>query len=87
MNQKLLLTLTAVASFTAGAAIEHLIFTKKNKMGVLRIDTSDPETDSYSFEITGGLDQLPKKKQIVLKVEVGPIIERDKISSYSEKEE
>ena len=36
--------------------------------GILRVDTLNPNTDVYSLEIDN-LDDLTKKKQVILKVE------------------
>lgn len=50
----------------------------KKKDGALVIDTSDPEKDLYQLKIDVPLESLPKKKLIVLKIEV--VRESDDIS-------
>lgn len=50
----------------------------KKKDGALVIDTSDPEKDLYQLKIDVPLESLPKKKSIVLKIEV--VRESDDIS-------
>lgn len=52
-----------------GTLIGRFIFTHHTAAGTLKIDHSDPEKDKYLFVIDGDLDQLSKKKKIVLKVD------------------
>ena len=54
-----------------GTLMGRFIFTHRTASGTLKIDHSDPEKDKYLFVIDGELDQLSKKKNIVLKVDNG----------------
>ena len=47
--------------------IKDIIFYIINKVGTLKIDHSDPEKDIYRINVNN-LDDLSKKKQVVLKV-------------------
>ena len=44
--------------------------------GTLRIDHSNPDKDTYRFEVND-LDKLGKKKRIVLKVDNSAILSQD----------
>ena len=52
-----------------GTLMGRFIFTRWTASGTLKIDHSDPDKDRYLFVIDGELDQLSKKKKIVLKVD------------------
>lgn len=52
-----------------GSLVVSLVFTWRTASGTLKIDHSNPEKDQYLFVIDGELDQLSKKKKIVLKVD------------------
>ena len=54
--------------FLVGMLFNELIRHLQKAYGVLRIDHTDPEKDTYRFEIDN-LDELSKKKFIVLKVD------------------
>lgn len=54
--------------FIAGVLTTNIVSRLKPKAGTLRIDHSNPEKDVYRFEIDD-LDNLSKKKHIVLKVD------------------
>ena len=57
-------------SFVVGALVGVIVgyFLGRSKTsGILMIDTSDPEKDSYLFEVTCPLDDLPRKKKVVFK--------------------
>lgn len=45
-----------------------IMYTRKPS-GTLRIDHSNPEKDIYRMEFEGDLDELNKKKRIILKVD------------------
>lgn len=61
-----MLELCIVISFLFGLFI-GFIFPHKSS-GILRIDHSNPEKDTYRFEIDN-LDILNKKKKIILRVD------------------
>lgn len=52
-----------------GTFMGGFIFIRRTSSGTLKIDHSDPEKDKYLFVIDGELDQLSKKKRVVLKVD------------------
>ena len=54
--------------FLCGIIVNELLQYLKKCYGVLRIDQTDPEKDMYRFEIDN-LDDLSKKRYIVLKIE------------------
>lgn len=56
--------------FLLGACTSLIIFKLlfSRPVGVLKIDSSNPEKDLYRFEIDN-LDKLSEKKQIVLRIE------------------
>lgn len=60
-------TITAIATFMGAI----LMVSSKNYYGdgTLVVDTTDPETDSYSLNLTTALETLPQKDKITLKVE------------------
>lgn len=45
----------------------HRIFRKKN--GTLHIDQRDPKTDRYNLEFETDLDEIPKRKFVIFKVQ------------------
>lgn len=49
-------------------AANFILSIGRSTSGVLRIDHSNPEKDSYRFEISD-LDSLSRKKKIVLKID------------------
>ena len=55
----------ALVGLVSGIVIFAIL---NNKSGTLRIDHSNPEKDVYRFDIDD-LDELSKKKRIVLKVD------------------
>lgn len=55
-----------IVGLIVGVAIKKL----HHYSGVLKIDTSDPETDMYSIEITDPLDDIPKMKTVTFKIDV-----------------
>lgn len=57
-----------IVGFILAAVIDYVIGRFDKASGVLRIDHSDPEKDTYRFEITD-LGSLDKKKKIVLKID------------------
>ena len=53
--------------FVLGAAIANVLRLVRTSFGELKIDCSDPDKDLYSIEV-GDLDELAKKKRVILKV-------------------
>lgn len=51
-----------------GSIAVCFLYFKRTESGTLRIDQSDPEKDVYRLDIKN-LDDLSKKKRIVLKVD------------------
>lgn len=51
-----------------GAIVSSIYFYYKSTTGTLRIDHSNPEKDTYRFEIDG-IDNLSKKKKIIVKID------------------
>lgn len=51
-----------------GSIVVCFLYFKRTESGTLRIDQSDPEKDVYRLDIKN-LDDLSKKKRIVLKVD------------------
>lgn len=64
---KIALLIYAVG-FCVGMLVNELLLYLKKCSGVLRIDCSNPEKDSYRFEIDN-LDELHKKHFVILKVD------------------
>lgn len=58
----------ALIGFVVGIVVAIIIHGLKGKLGVLKIDHSNPEKDVYRLEI-GDLDKLNGKKHIVLKID------------------
>lgn len=58
--------IAGIAEGIVVAAIYHRVV--KTTSGTLRIDHSNPEKDVYRFE-TDNLDNLSKKKHVVLKID------------------
>lgn len=58
-----------ILGIVIGTLIGAVIFTWRPSAGTLKIDRSNPEKDQYLFVINGDLDQLSKRKKIVLKVD------------------
>lgn len=56
-----------IAVFVLGVAIGMVVISRFSD-GVIRIDHSDPEKDVYRLEINN-LDNLSRKKRVVLKVD------------------
>ena len=54
--------------FFAGILVNELLLYLKKCSGTLRIDCSNPEKDSYRFEIDN-LDELHNKHFVILKVD------------------
>lgn len=59
-------TITAVATFLGGL----LQVSNKNYQGdgTLNVDTSDPEKDTYSLDLTTALEDLPNKSKVTFTV-------------------
>ena len=55
------------AGVVLGAAITTVPRLVRTSFGELKIDCSDPDKDLYSIEV-GDLDELAKKKRVILKV-------------------
>jgi hypothetical protein len=51
-----------------GSLITIIVRERGTVMGVLLIDSSNPEKDVYRFDV-GNMDDLSKKKRVILKVE------------------
>ena len=66
MNNQTMI-ITAVVSFLAGVVVDRIVYNSLHTVGTLNIDKSDPEKDSYSFDVDD-LDKLSTKKVIILKV-------------------
>ena len=60
--------LSIVVGILIGVVITSIIKACTKNDGILRIDQTNPEKDTYRLEIND-LDILPRKKKIVLKVE------------------
>lgn len=69
MDYVLFISSSMVIGLIIGAIIATIIFVGKTAAGILKIDHSNPEKDQYLFVIDGELEQLSKKKKIVLKVD------------------
>ena len=67
MNLVLLFSLGFAAGMFANSLINFFIYLKK-KCGVLKIDRSNPEKDTYRFEIDK-LEDLNKRNFIILRIE------------------
>lgn len=52
-----------------GSVITNFIIYLRTENGILKIDHSNPEKDSYLFEINDSLDKLESKKILVLKID------------------
>lgn len=52
----------------AGIIITCIVYKLRVTHGTLRIDHSDSAKDVYRFDV-GNLDELPRKKHIVLKID------------------
>lgn len=65
-----------IGGFFLGLLIESVIIRIKKKDGTLRIDTTNPEKDIYRLEIDN-LDVIPKKKQLVLRVDSNSFLTQD----------
>ena len=63
MTYIVLLIVIFLFGFTFG-----FVFASAKHEGTLNIDSSDPEKDIYSFELDVPLDELNKKRKVVLKV-------------------
>lgn len=58
--------LTAFLGITLGISTNS--YKKDGMDGILKIDTSKPEVDSYSFEVNIPIDEIPERKEIYMKV-------------------
>lgn len=63
-----IILLAAVIAFCLGILVDELFYKTKKAHGVLRIDYSDPNKDTYRIELNS-LDGLELKRFIILKVE------------------
>lgn len=52
-----------------GAVITNLIVYLRTANGTLKIDHSNPERDSYLFEVNDSLNNLSSKKRLILKID------------------
>lgn len=58
-----------VLGTVVGSLISCIIFYTQSGHGTLKIDRTNPVKELYSLEL-GSLDDLPKKKRIVLKIKI-----------------
>lgn len=56
-----------VLGTVVGSLVSSIYFLAQTGYGTLKIDQTNPVKDLYSLEL-GNLDDLPKKKRIVLKI-------------------
>lgn len=56
-----------VLGTVVGSLVSSIYFLAQTGYGTLKIDQTNPVKDLYSLEL-GSLDDLPKKKRIVLKI-------------------
>ena len=64
-------SITAVDAFLGillGISTKSYWANTDNKAGILRIDTTDPETDKYGLEIHAPLSTLPNKSAVTFRV-------------------
>lgn len=61
--------MSSVIWFAAGITIGCLLHHLKRPQGTLKIDHSNPEKDSWLFDLGDNLDKIPNKKRIVLAVD------------------
>lgn len=59
---------TLILGFIFGMTITLIIVLSKTANGILKIDHSNPEKDVYRIEL-GDLDELSKKKTVILTVD------------------
>ena len=52
-----------------GSVITNLIIDLRTADGTLKIDHSNPEKDTYLFEVNDSLDKLGSKKRLVLQID------------------
>lgn len=52
-----------------GGFVSRLIYDRKTSYGALEINYSDPERDVYRIKLDVSLEELAKKKRVVLLVE------------------
>lgn len=64
--QEVVGTITAIDAFL-GTLLQISSATYSGD-GTLKIDTSDPEKDTYHLDVTTPLEMLPQKKVVLLKV-------------------
>ena len=46
-----------------------IYYNARNAFGTLKIDRTNPEKDVYRFNINGDLDELPRKKRIMMRID------------------
>lgn len=61
--------LFAVTAFLVGFAIGHFVRIRKYD-GTFKIDRTDELKDVYSMDFNIDLDDIPKKKSVLFKIEV-----------------
>lgn len=66
MNKFLLIGMAG--GLITGALLTCILYKTRSTAGTLKIDHSDPNKDSYLFEIDD-LDSLSRKKLVVLKID------------------
>ncbi len=61
-----------ICNFIFGVGFGYVLWSMiHGVIGKLKIDTSDPEVDRYLMEFDVPLEQIHKKKKVVLKVDLG----------------
>lgn len=69
MNVIIAYIICAAAGALVGAFFVHVF--KPKTIGYLRVDRSDPDERPYLFlELTEGLDQVLRQKEVVMKVKI-----------------
>ena len=58
-----------VIGLLIGICATVLVYSMRKPSGILKIDRSNPERDKYLFVINEELEDLPKKKKIVLDID------------------
>ncbi len=65
----LMIILVFRIGFRYGIYKSYMAFIKNNTNGIFRVDTTNPDKDVFSLEITCPIGELPEKDYIVFKVE------------------
>ena len=65
---KKILLIGMAGGFIAGTALTIIMYKLRSTAGTLKIDRSNPDKDSYLFEIDD-LDSLSRKKHVILKID------------------